>query len=426
MSSGRDMLARVLVTPPTISRSAVRPAFVARVAPLLILLGCREGNTPRQPTGVDASNGEDAPVDGTPSVNDGLAVGAPCDPTMVPGGGCGSGLLCCQPCCNGRPASCTEPVWNSAGIGVGRCPLPDLTVNAEALARDVGFAAMTFAADTCEVRERCVAASGRRLTLHFTVSTSNLGTSDLVLGDPRTLSGFTYSDCHRHFHRDGYTSYELLDVSGAKVIVASKRSFCLMDSAPVRSFPLAGPTGGYTCEFQGIARGWSDSYDNGFDCQFMDVTDLPPGSYRLRVTVNPDRQFAELSYENNTAEVTVNIPGPNSDVRDACSGRVYGPERECGWQVGLSRSCTPGTTVVVGCGEECGLGKREGNPMIRVCSGGGACPAPGLGINDDCALAKAGASVTFTCPPEGSFTAMTGPAFSSENATCELEIRAIP
>ena len=41
---------------------------------------------------------------------------------------------------------------------------------------------------------------------------------------------------------------------------------------------------------------------------WLDITDVPSGKYSLRVTLNPGRTFQELSFENNTATVPVEIP----------------------------------------------------------------------------------------------------------------------
>ena len=59
---------------------------------------------------------------------------------------------------------------------------------------------------------------------------------------------------------------------------------------------------------QGISPGWSDLYGNGLDCQWIDVTDVPPGKYELRVDLNPSRTFQELTFDNNSASVEVTVP----------------------------------------------------------------------------------------------------------------------
>jgi len=44
------------------------------------------------------------------------------------------------------------------------------------------------------------------------------------------------------------------------------------------------------------------------DCQWLDITDVAPGAYSLRVTINPDRVLTESNYDNNETTVPVTIP----------------------------------------------------------------------------------------------------------------------
>jgi hypothetical protein len=359
-------------------------------------------------------------------------MGASCE---IPGGGmlpCAAGLLCCKPCCDGRPAVCTRPAQNAAGIGNGRCPLPDLTVDAAALRQSVGIGPMSFSTSSCEAREACIDGPGTRTALHFEVTTPNRGTSDLVLGSPLSgltslSSGFVFSRCHEHYHFSGYALYQLLDpVTGKEVLQGKKRAFCLEDVTTVDDYPLPrGQNAKYDCDYQGIQMGWADTYHNGLTCQFMDVTGVPPGRYDLRVTVNPDKIFPELSYDNNTAQVPVTIPGPPASPVESCVGQVPGLNRECGWRKLGSYPCTAGQRVEVGCGVECGLGRADGDPMIRVCPGDDACAWPGLGGNDDCttSLDLRGAKVAALCPASGRITVMAGPAYTGDEASCDVAVR---
>jgi hypothetical protein len=66
----------------------------------------------------------------------------------------------------------------------------------------------------------------------------------------------------------------------------------------------------FNCEEQGIQRGWSDLYGNTLDCQWLDITDVPPGDYRIQVTLNPSRALQEVTLDNNIASVPVTIPPP--------------------------------------------------------------------------------------------------------------------
>ena len=55
--------------------------------------------------------------------------------------------------------------------------------------------------------------------------------------------------------------------------------------------------------------GWGDTYFQYVTGQSFDVTDLPNGTYRLRVTTNPDNVIRETRYDDNTALLTLTLGG---------------------------------------------------------------------------------------------------------------------
>ena len=63
----------------------------------------------------------------------------------------------------------------------------------------------------------------------------------------------------------------------------------------------------YDCSNQGLQAGWADIYTNDLDCQWLDITDVPPGNDRLQVTLNPACTFDEVSFDNNTTWVRVTL-----------------------------------------------------------------------------------------------------------------------
>ena len=141
--------------------------------------------------------------------------------------------------------------------------------------------------------------------MKFDVAIPNVGTADLVLGKPADHPElFAFSPCHGHYHVIGFASYELLTPTGAMVLTGRKQAFCLEDFTKVD--PNAGPAK-FTCAYQGISKGWSDVYGSYLDCQWLDVTDIAPGNYQLKVTVNAARNLTESHYDNNTAIVPVTI-----------------------------------------------------------------------------------------------------------------------
>jgi hypothetical protein len=347
------------------------------------------------------------------------------DPCQLDGANpCGPGLGCCAPCCvPGAQPVCTPLAANSAGIGVGQCPLPDLVLDENRLRSEIGIGPASFRDIGCSVMESCVQAPGIRRLLHFSVVTPNLGTADLFLGKPGSLADlFEYSSCHDHYHFQGYALYRLLDSAGQVVLTGRKRAFCLEDFERQDDPPLTTrKQPRYTCENQGISVGWTDTYANGLKCQFLDITDLAPGQYTLEVTVNPDRFFPELSYDNNVATAPVEIAPPTTSPTDPCVGQVEGLNRECGWLAAGTYSCTPGVQVSVGCGASCDFATAcDGDPILRVCDGAGACASPGLGENDDCNRDSQCSRVAFDCPASGQYTVLTAPFKTTDTVTCEV------
>jgi hypothetical protein len=72
----------------------------------------------------------------------------------------------------------------------------------------------------------------------------------------------------------------------------------------------------YNCSNQGISAGCADIYAASLDCQWIDVTTVLDGNYTIRVTTNPYKRLVELDYNNNTAEVTIEISGDSVQVID--------------------------------------------------------------------------------------------------------------
>lgn len=189
----------------------------------------------------------------------------------------------------------------------GTCPLADLSVDASRL--EPSIRVQTFLSSACELSPEegpCIRAPGRRRLLAFTTFTPNLGEGALFLGDPEEQPEiFHFSTCHGHHHFDSYAKYELLDLAGNLVTDGGKRAFCLIDLEKVD--PMAGPDR-FDCDFQGIARGWADEYSNGLSCQWIDVTDVPPGDYLLQVRLNFAEVLAETDFSNNAVQMPVTIP----------------------------------------------------------------------------------------------------------------------
>lgn len=188
--------------------------------------------------------------------------------------------------------------WNQTGGG-----LADLIIWGPATSPRI--VTRTLSSSSCEVREGCVV-SGTRKLLEFTTETRNIGTGDLVMGNPATNSLFHWASCHQHYHFEQFAEFNLMDTNGNVAATGRKIGFCLEDVRPWS--PTASPQLKYNCNYQGIQKGWADVYSAGLPCQYIDITALPPGNYILQMIVNPDSLLPESNLENNITLVSVNIP----------------------------------------------------------------------------------------------------------------------
>ena len=238
----------------------------------------------------------------------------------------------------------------AVSLGAGSRPaaaqgLPDMVVRTDILESQWVVRDERLEADFCSVIEGEVTPGLRRL-VRFTVTTANIGTADINIGDPREHFAandglFELATCHQHFHFRNYAQYELIDPATGRVWKAAKRGFCMLDTDPnPASFggdPPRNPTyrncGDLThAGNQGISHGWSDTYRFFLGGQFfvLDGGDnqppVPPGNYVIRITANPPfaakkgescpardpqglcHNFAEADYSNNIGEVAITIP----------------------------------------------------------------------------------------------------------------------
>jgi hypothetical protein len=178
-----------------------------------------------------------------------------------------------------------------------------------------------------DVAEGCAGGVNGRTLVHFTLSTFNEGTADLVLGDPgcpdcelqpgptceNPLFECSPLEGHGHPHFSRYALYELLPRPDASAAATGhKQGFCLEDSVCENRV--------YNCFNQGLSLGCKDVYPGiVLGCQYVDATELPGGRYLLRATVNYERILEESNYDNNTdqrpVDVCEGITGPKVRVR---------------------------------------------------------------------------------------------------------------
>ncbi|CAL8348270.1 unnamed protein product [Lota lota] len=174
----------------------------------------------------------------------------------------------------------------------------------------------------CAAEERCLASSAQhakdfetRVLLRFPQRVKNQGTADFLPSKPRYA--WEWHSCHRHFHSmDEFSLYELLDEgSQGRVAEGHKASFCLEDTSCDPGYYRR-----YACtsHTQGLSPGCYDTYNADIDCQWIDITDVSPGKYILKVTVNPGQHVSESDYNNNIARCDLQYTGTAVHLSD-CS-----------------------------------------------------------------------------------------------------------
>ncbi|XP_071343936.1 lysyl oxidase-like 5a isoform X2 [Trachinotus anak] len=145
-----------------------------------------------------------------------------------------------------------------------------------------------------------------RVLLRFPQRVKNQGTADFLPVKPR--HEWEWHSCHQHYHSmEAFSNYDLLDVStGQKVAEGHKASFCLEDTS---CDPGVRRRFACTAHTQGLGPGCYDTYHANIDCQWIDITDVPPGNYILKVTVNPSQLVQESDFSNNEVRCDIRYTG---------------------------------------------------------------------------------------------------------------------
>ncbi|KAK0147704.1 Protein-lysine 6-oxidase [Merluccius polli] len=221
----------------------------------------------------------------------------------------------------GRPVTRLPP-----GTGYGtryfQNGLPDLVPDPYAIQAGTYIQRMQMYALRCAAEENCLARSAYgptvqdidyRVLLRFPQKVKNQGTADFLPVRPRHQ--WEWHSCHQHFHSmDAFSNYDLLDhATGRKVAEGHKASFCLEDTGCEAGFRRR-----YACtaHTQGLSPGCHDTYAANIDCQWIDITDVPPGNYLLKVTVNPNFHVLESDYNNNVVRCDITYTGVYVQTRN--------------------------------------------------------------------------------------------------------------
>jgi hypothetical protein len=185
-------------------------------------------------------------------------------------------------------------------------------------------------------------AGGRRL-LRYSTTIVNVGTGAFEVRGARTSptemnaaqrifdSGGAFRDVvtpgtlvfggdgHNHWHVNELETSELLRLdNGHRSATGAKRGFCFWDNVAFR-LSLAGAPAGYVYRStgcgttdsatvgMGLSVGWGDEYPATLPDQYVDITGVTPGHYRLRVSADAQNWFTEVNEGNNVTWVDIQL-----------------------------------------------------------------------------------------------------------------------
>lgn len=177
-----------------------------------------------------------------------------------------------------------------------------------------------------------LSASRPDTTADFKVS-QRLYDADGSADERRTSAKLVFAgDGHTHWHVRNLESYELSRTDGgAEVGTSAKAGFCFSDDVRYRpALPGAPGSARYhrrQCGtpsslslVMGLSVGWGDRYGSNLPDQYIDITGLPDGAYRLRATADARNWFKESNEKNNKTSVDLTVVR----VRGAVAVKVAG------------------------------------------------------------------------------------------------------
>ena len=209
--------------------------------------------------------------------------------------------------------------YSSSYCSAGR---PDLVPNVKkfsgSLKRNHSVQIHYLVSLLCGLEEKCLSSNAvnqsllsQRKLLRFDSLTMNYGTRDFV--PVLNRNEWIWHQCHSHYHSfEVFVEYDLLDLNGTKVAEGHKASFCLEDTLCI-GVPSSRQR--YRCGgTQGISVNCGDLYRRTLDCQWIDITGIPDGSYIVQVHVNPTQLVIESNHRNNIIQCKIHLQGDSIAV----------------------------------------------------------------------------------------------------------------
>ncbi len=195
----------------------------------------------------------------------------------------------------GPVTGCTDPTscnYNAVAVqddgsclpqGSPDCPPgPDLEIREDVLRNTLYVDQVLAEEDECLIDEGCLQGYGMRDVIRFATHFDNIGEFDYYIGPPTMDNAqFSFDNCHGHDHYESYAEYLLVDAFSNIIPIGHKAGYCVLDL-----LCSGGGEAKYGCDNMGVSAGCGDVYSAGLPCQWIDVTDVADGAYKIIVRVN--------------------------------------------------------------------------------------------------------------------------------------------
>lgn len=161
-------------------------------------------------------------------------------------------------------------------------------------------------------------------------STSTMTVRQRIYNDAGSFRGVSTpaimkfgGDGHNHWHVRNLEKFSLIRLdNGVKVGTGAKHGFCFFDnyrfgSTQAPHYTIARGACGKSTDLRvkmGLSVGWGDIYHYTLPDQYIDITGLTSGNYRLRATADAQNWFVEKNNTNNHTWINIKLSGNSVSV----------------------------------------------------------------------------------------------------------------
>lgn len=149
----------------------------------------------------------------------------------------------------------------------------------------------------------------------------------------KIVGNFEWHEAHDHYHYGDFAEYVFgpvklaLSNSKAPLAIRQKTTFCLRDNElampDLEGAPVNKGFVGCNQTRQGVSVGWTDIYKYDLPDQYIDVHDMPAGTYQLSFFLDSNQRFSEESKENNISTVFFELNPAKNLVKQIASAAPF-------------------------------------------------------------------------------------------------------